>query len=281
MILHRIVAAALVLLLASSPTITEALEAYALKEGSNPNLSMGPCALAGNTNGTAANYRWYNVCSGYIWIFSTGSRGEAVGVRFGGPEQPEVNDTNIVKRAITYWRNVVQGYSQTVDVFVDIDSDGDGCGDGVLASDIEMDPGLRWNCSDFNEPIPAGITSLIVRGCWCAGGAAPTIATDGPFNDTCDPNAIQRSYYYGIDGSACIPWVGPDGTYDNFLYWLILDGPPAGACCFPDATCEDLAEEACAAAGGAWNPNTPCAPALCPPNAVESKTWGQVKGLFR
>jgi len=280
MILHRIVAAVLVLLFASSPTTTDALEAYALKEGSNPNLSMGPCALAGNTDGTAANYRWYNVCSGYIWIFSTMILDESFGVLFGGPSQPEVNDANIVKRAITYWRNVVEGYSQTVDVLVDIDAEGDGCPDGVLATNLNLDPGLRWNCSEFSVPIPTGITHIIVLG-RANGGAAPTMTTDGPFSEECDPIGIQRSYYYGIGGSACVPWVGPSGRFDNFLFWLILDGPPTGGCCFPDATCEDLPEDACAAAGGAWNPNTPCVPALCPPNAVESKSWGQIKGLFR
>ena len=81
-----------------------------------------PCILPNGTNGTAANYRWYNLCSGYIWIYSGWCPGEGVGVLFGGPSQPEVRGDNNVKRAITYFRNVGYGYHGEVDVFVDVDN---------------------------------------------------------------------------------------------------------------------------------------------------------------
>ncbi len=218
-----------------------AFEARLMKESLGAKLGTSGCPLPTNTDGTAANYRWYNVCSGYIWIFAAASQGEGMGVLFGGPEQPEVNDSNVVKRAITYWRNVVPNYSQTVDIFVDLDS-GDGCPDSPWLEDLNLDPGLRWNCSEFAAQIPAGIEYLIVRH-EHDGGAGANPATDGPFSQQCDPPSTPHSYYYGINLSACIPWIGPDGTDDNFLYWLILDSPA--------------------------------------PNAVEPSTWGAIKGLFR
>ncbi|MFN0150675.1 MAG: hypothetical protein ACKVU1_08190 [bacterium] len=222
-----------------------ALEPYAIRENVNaPGGAGGPCALSASTNGTAANYRWYNVCSGYIWIFSALSQGEGFGVRFGGASQPAVNGDNDVKRGITYWRNVVANYGQTVDIYLDADSNGDGCPEANLASDLNLDPGLRWNCSDFGVSIPCGDTNVVLRGVH-DGGAAPTIASDGPFTATCDPNAPNQSFYYGINGSACLSWVGPDGTFDNFLFWLVLDT------------------------------SAPCV------NATESKSWGEVKGLYR
>ncbi|MFN0151440.1 MAG: hypothetical protein ACKVU1_12120 [bacterium] len=211
MILRILVAATLALLVASLPATTHGLEPYAIKEGSNPNLSSGPCALAGNTNGTAANYRWYNACSGYIWIFAGLEEGESNGVLYGGPFQPAVNDGNTVRRAITYWRNVAPGYGQTVDIFLDSDTDGDGCPDAVLASDFNLDPGLRWNCSEFNAPIPTGVTHVVVRTVH-HGGASPAWATDGPFAETCNPNPIQRSYYYGVDGSGAFRGSAPAGA---------------------------------------------------------------------
>jgi hypothetical protein len=215
-----------------------------LKEGNGPTRVGGPCILPGNTDGTAANYRWYNVCSGYIWIFSIGVAEEGAGVLFGGPSQPEVNGDNRVKRAITYWRNVVLGYNQTVDVYLDQDNEGDGCPDEGLASDLNLDPGLRWNCSEMNVEIPCGIEHVIVRG-QHNGGAAPTFATDGPFSQQCDPNSPARSFYYGINASACVPWCYPQGDANNFLYWLILDT------------------------------SEPCI------TATVNTSWGKIKSLFR
>ena len=216
-----------------------------IKEATPKGAVGTPCPLNGNTNGTAANYRWYNVCSGYIWIYRDFVDGEGVGVLYGGPEQPQVNGDNNIKRTITYYRNVVPAYNQTVDVFVST-AEADGCPDMVLASDLNIDPGLRWNCSQFNVSIPCGTNWIVVQTQSDGGdGGGPNFATDGPFTATCDPNSPNRSFYYGVNGSACIPWTGPDGDYDNFLGWLILD-----------------ASENC-------------------PNSSASASWGQVKGLYR
>ena len=214
-----------------------------MKEATTVSVVGVPCALNGNTNGTAANYRWYNVCSGYIWIYSDWNDDEGAGILFGGPEQPEVNGDNNIKRTITYFRNTIPNYAQTADVFVST-AQADGCPDVLIASDLNLDPGLRWNCSQFNVPIPCGTNWIVVR-MQHHGGAAPTFATDGPFTATCDPNSPNRSFYYGVNASACVPWTGPGDVYDNFLGWLILD-----------------ASENC-------------------PNASASASWGHVKGLYR
>ncbi|MFN0151441.1 MAG: hypothetical protein ACKVU1_12125 [bacterium] len=55
-----------------------------------------------------------------------------------------------------------------------------------------------------------------------------------------------------------------------------------GACCVAGGICvADAFEFECNQSGGTWYPNTPCDPTLCLANTVESKTWGQIKGLFR
>jgi hypothetical protein len=214
-----------------------------IKEATTEGAVGVPCVLTQNTNGTAANYRWYNVCSGYIWIYDDWTAGEGAGVLYGGPEQPQVSGDNNIKRAITYYRNIIVSYNQTVDVYVST-AEGDGCPDMLIASDLNLEPGLRWNCSQFDVSIPCGTTWIVVR-MQHDGGAAPTFATDGPFTATCDPNSPNRSFYYGVNASACVPWTGPGGGYDNFLGWLIID-----------------ASENC-------------------PSQSESASWGQVKGLFR
>ena len=193
--------------------------------GGPPAGAPTPCPLVLNLNGICGNYRWYNVCSGYIWLYASGPN--CVGVQFGGPSQHCVAPGNVVRRAITYWRDVVPNYSQTVDIYLDRDVDGNGCPDAVMASDLDLDPGLRWNCSNFGTPIPAGANFVVVR--TLTGGSFPTIATDGPFTEQCDPVGNDHSFYYGTDcARVCIPWrnISPTGRGDNFLYWLIVDGPP-------------------------------------------------------
>lgn len=225
-----------------------ALEPTLLRESLNnePGGAGAPCALLVSTNGSAANLRWYNVCSGYIWIFSAFAANEQVGTHF---DNVEVNDANDIKRTITYFRNVVPNYSQTVDIFVDIDNNKDGCLDGdpllPLLSDFNLDPGLRWNCSDFAADIPCLTNGLIVR-ISHDGGAAPTIATDGARQDRCLGPSTAHSWYYGPGASVCLGWIGPDGSRDNFLTWLILDTEVE-----------------------------------CPPSATESKSWGNIKGLYK
>jgi hypothetical protein len=221
-----------------------ALEPTAIREslGDAPGGAPPPCLLPINTNGSAANLSWYNVCSGYIWIFSAFSANEQVGTHF---PDAAVNDGNDIKRTITYFRNVVPSYNQTVDIYVDLDNNQDGCPEANILSDLNLDPGLRWNCSEFAADIPCQTSGLVVR-ISHDGGAAPTIATDGARQDRCVGPSNPNSWYYGIGGTVCLGWVGPDGTRDNFLTWLILDD-------------EDP----------------------CPGNANESKSWGNIKGLYK
>lgn len=242
--LRLVLASLLVLITTQSST---AVDRFRIKEsaGIPANEFGGPCAISTNTNGTAANYRWYNLCSGYIWIYNNPVAGEGVGVLFGGPAQPEVTGGNLVKRAITYWRNVVVNDGYNVHVYLDADLEGDGCPDYNIASDLYLDPGLRWNCSDFNVTIPCDLDYLIVRTV-IEEGEVPQFATDGPFTSECDPISPARSFYYGRNGSVCIPWIGRDGNADNFLYWLIVDSAEP-----------------------------------CPPNANSSTSWGAIKGLYR
>ncbi len=201
----------------------------ALREtrGEAPGGAPIPCALPASRTGDCGNYRWYNVCSGYIWIYPQWARGEGAGVLFGGGAQPCVTPGNRVEKAITYFRNVIPNYNLTVDVFLDRDDEGDGCPDGIIASDLDLDPGLRWNCSTLDACIP---TEHVIVRTEHTGCVAPSFATDGPFSIVCDPYGIARSYFYDDDGT-CLLWTGPTNRQDNFLYWLIVDG---GGC--PTAT---------------------------------------------
>lgn len=222
-----------------------------IKEPPEPNDASQPtgCSLAPYPwedgvyprDGTCANYRWFNLCTGYLWLYDTGA-GEGSSVQFGGPEQPCVSGGNIVKRAITYFYYTLPGYGQTVDITIDAD-DGDGCPDATLAADLDVDPAWRWNCSEFDVVLPAATSYVLVRaindGWW-----APYHATDmwrGEFG--CPPEGISHSFGYYSWAPPCVRWSDLVGARENFRYWLILDGAP--------------------------------------PNATKNMSWGAVKGLFR
>lgn len=204
-----------------------------------------PCPLLPSLNGTCANYRWYNVCSGYIWLYQR-MVDEHVGVLFGGATQPQVRGGNKVKRAITYFRNAWGDY--TVDIFVDVDRQGDGCPDSTIASYLDFYASTRWNCWDLNIDIPPGVEYLILRMKPDPPGPPPyrngvvTLATDGPYSQACDPLGVPRSFYYGVNRSVCLPWNGPTDRDDNFLGWLVID---------------------------------------CGVTQTEATSWGAIKGLFQ
>jgi hypothetical protein len=215
-----------------------------LRETDGRNVAPGQqgCPLEPSLTGDCANLRYYNLCSGYIWIYSILIEDEGVGVYF---EDSCLVPGNGIDKAITYFRNVLPGYSQTVDVFLDISAGTDSCPDYVLSSHLDLDPGLRWNCSPFQGLcVPVGAMGVIVR-TQHHGGGAPTIATDR-YSAACNPDGAPNSFYYGLNASQCVPWrvFSPTGTNDNLLYWLIVDGP-------------------------------------CQPSAVSNTSWGALKGLYR
>ena len=73
----------------------------------------------------------------------------------------------------------------------------------------------------------------------------------------------------------------PQGPGTDCSNVTCVQPPPRGACCLSDGTCVgDVEESACLAGGGTWYPNTACADVSCT-NAVEPKSWGGIKGLYR
>lgn len=201
-----------------------------MKEPPEPNdasqgtgCSLGPYPWVDGVyprDGTCANYRWFNMCSGYIWIWET-DPGEGSAVQFGGPEQPCVREGSTVKRAITYFFYPLPNYSQTVDITIDLD-DGDGCPDATLAADLDVDPAFRWNCSEFSAVLPAGTNYVLVRA--INDGLYPYHATDiwrEYFG--CSPEGISHSFGYYTWAPPCVRWSDLVGARENFRYWLILD----------------------------------------------------------
>lgn len=118
-----------------------------------------------------------------------------------------------------------------------------------------------------------------------------TVYTDNP-----DSLAFFGVLFYPTpvppSGACC----QPDGSctytcqYDCTGEWL---GPgtdcdpnpcpqPPGACCFADGACLVLTEGECVAQQGTWlGLDTDCDPNPCPIVPIESRSWGQIKSVYR
>jgi hypothetical protein len=73
----------------------------------------------------------------------------------------------------------------------------------------------------------------------------------------------------------------PQGTGTNCSTVICEQPPPRGACCLPDGACiGDVQESQCLAGGGTWYANATCAEVVCT-NAVELKSWGKIKAIYR
>lgn len=227
-----------------SPPAAAAIEPpILLKEAAGTSVPGAPipCSLPSALTGTCANLHYYNVCSGYVWMYGWGSY-EFAGTQF---RDPCIAPGNRVNSVITYYRNLCPGYSQTFDVYLDVDTDSDGCPDYNLAVDARLDPAMRWNCSPLSNPcIPLDAQALIIRLGRSEGTSCGSLVTDGAYSSQCDPVGTLHSFYYGVGGQDCIPWRGPGGRFDNFLFWLTIDNG-------------------------------------CPPTGTEPVSWGSVKRLFQ
>lgn len=101
-----------------------------------------------------------------------------------------------------------------------------------------------------------------------------------------------------LPGAACVVQsVDPDQLMASFLgrgaqYGTFDQGQVSGtcysineaaqACCFADGTCVDGRPDECQSIGGVpQGPGTTCESTACVATAVESQSWGRLKGLYR
>lgn len=155
-------------------------------------------------------------------------------------------------------------------------------GDGVNCAQVICEPQQTEaccfpDCSCVEAPVGQ-----------CPPGSAPL----GP-GTSCSPNPCacppQLEACCFPEGSCIDALVGqcpagsvPQGPGTTCANTFCEGLPPTGACCFADFTCIDgVTQEVCSASGGfVWYQGVPCDQS-CVPDAVESKSWGQIKGLFR
>jgi len=157
-------------------------------------------------------------------------------------------------------------------------------GDGVTcaAADCPQPPVAEACCF----PATGACADLFAADCVAQGGV-PQGAGTACAGTVCPQPTVACCF---VDGSCadlvaadCAAQGGSSGAPGSSCATTVCPPPPTrGACCVPGAICIDgaLLSE-CDAAGGIWYPNVLCSANPCDGNAVESKSWGEIKGLYR
>jgi hypothetical protein len=72
------------------------------------------------------------------------------------------------------------------------------------------------------------------------------------------------------------------GATELVLDDVILNVAPVGACCIPGQLCQILSLHDCVAKGGTYGGDgLPCGPQGCLPVPTESRSWGQIKSIYK
>jgi len=226
-------------------TTVLATSAFALEKTSARMIDRGDDWNA-STTGTI---RYYNNCTGWVWVWSGWSPGETMGVNFDNNCGAQFLN---VSWALTF-TGVPSGYGFTGTIQA---IGGQNCGSPVLSSQSYLPPVTSgWNATAWGGiPVPNNFSVLISWGAATGFTNSTGLASDHPFAGptgptscgTCFPSArVSQSRYYGVAGAYC-----PSGT-------TLSDGL---------CDIEFMIEV-----------NTKCQPTI----GVEQESWGSIKNLYK
>jgi len=205
-----------------------------------------PHEVPGNRPGVCT-IKYYNLCSGWFWLWSAGVAGDEDGVVFDFPaECSTIPGEECVNTGFWwYWRYTHPGYGYTV-TYRMYDVDGAFCKAGSpLGEFCGEDPVERWN---HYSGLGASLGERVaITASWDV-GAIPFLVTDAPAKneqvECAEASPIAHSFWYGGPGYPLCP---PSAFEDQ-----------AGPCnILMDATFS------------------------CEETAIEPASWGAIKTLFR
>ena len=180
--------------------------------------------------GTDCTITYYNICTGWIWIWSGWSPGDQFGVSFtsccaGG------NESSVVGSWIYFGTGSPAGYgfTGTMEVY---DADGNGCPTGAsVYSDNMFLPTSGWNFVDLSSSavLVPDATFAMTYTLSATSGDPMDIWTDHPAAGPTGPAScgscfpatrVANSFYYGTAASPLCPGsVLNDGVCDAEFIW--------------------------------------------------------------
>jgi hypothetical protein len=197
-----------------------------------------------NAGTSSCTVFYYNICTGYIWVWSGWAAQSVVGTVFDTCCDP-LNETSLLSASDFYYRTgAVPNYGFTGTVAV-TQVDGNNCPTGILAIQPIL-PATGWNTAFWGVPVPNKFAIVHTVADDNAYGTPATIATDGPNAcGVCYPTTrTSNSYTWGTTGSPLCPG------------FMMNDG---------NCNVEFLAD----------------AYMVCEPVSVQEESWGSIKNLYR
>ncbi|HMB71304.1 MAG TPA: hypothetical protein VKU85_18485 [bacterium] len=204
---------------------------------------------------TSCQVAYYNLCTGWVWLWEGWEAESRMGVWF-TPCCPGGFGTHLLTKTFLFFQKgppAGYGFTGTLDVWT---ADAQGCPTGAALRTSAFLPTSSWNEVDLTgNPVDVSGGDFVVTYTLGAPitGDPTAIVTDHPAAGATGPAACgvcfpttrsSRSYYYGLAGSPLCP------------------GSP-----FSDVTCD---------AELLWDVNV-----LCTTTAVEGRSWGRLKELYR
>jgi hypothetical protein len=198
--------------------------------------------------GSSCSVRYYNTCTGWVWIWSGWGPGDTIGACFENCCAP---DGGVLATSWAYvWTAAPSGYGFTGTIAVST-ADANCCPDTQLGSQTFL-PISGWN--SYAWGLNTGAGSFVVSVTHGATSGNPlAYASDHPLAGPTGPAAcgscfpttrVEHSFYYGVGGSLCPGSSLNDGS-DCGAEWL-------------------------------WD-----AELTCIPISVEESSFGQIKNLYR
>ena len=174
--------------------------------------------------GATCSVAYYNICTGWVWVWSGWSAGDVVGTQFdtcsGGP-------CTLDSGFMLFTTGAPSGYGFTGTAAVTA-ADANGCPTGAPLASQALLPASGWNLLTWGVPVPS---SYVISVEFAASQGLPNpaaVATEHPAAGptgpvacgTCYPtNRTNHSFYYGTASSPLCPGSAlNDGVCD--AQWL-------------------------------------------------------------
>jgi hypothetical protein len=204
---------------------------------------------------TSCQVAYYNLCTGWIWVWSGWDPEERFGVSF-APCCPGGFGQHELTRAFLFFQQgppAGYGFTGTLDVWL---ADGQGCPSGGALRTSPFLPTSSWNEVDFTgNPVNVFGGDFVV-----------TYTTGNPMVG--DPTAAVTDHpAAGATGPAACGLCYPTTRTARSFYYGSASAPLCPGSPFTDLSCD---------AELLWDVEV-----LCTTTAVEGRSWGRIKELYR
>jgi hypothetical protein len=197
-----------------------------------------------NAGTSSCSVHYYNICTGYIWVWSGWAINSVLGTVYDTCCPP--GDTSYLTGSYFYYRTAAfPGYGFTGYATIETVNAQD-CPTGALAGPIGFYPIAGWNFFAWGVNVPSRFAQVHVIGSSAGWPPNLSVASDGPFAcGVCYPTTrTTNSYTWGLTTSPSCPGIALNDGACN-VEWLSA----------VTLTCESV--------------------------SVEDESWGSIKNLYR